>query len=121
MLKSLRLGSVFALAIAMIATAFTATHVEAASPPKAGAVGGVVLAGERGSAAPVADAGVQLVLGDKVIARTKTDAKGQFRFVDIRPGAYIVRAAKQEVGAGRDAAPVRPGSVVRTRIVLKKP
>lgn len=121
MLHSLRLGSIFALAIALVATVFSATGVEAASPPKAGGVAGVVLTGERGNAVPVADASVQLVRGDTVVARTRTNEKGQFRFVEIRPGAYIVRAAKQDVGAGRDAAPVRPDSVARTRIVLKKP
>jgi hypothetical protein len=62
-------------------------------PPATGAIAGRVSEGALGQP----DLGVQLVGPDgKEKAKTKTDAKGGYRFNGLAPGAYKVVAAKIE-------------------------
>ena len=123
MSKSIRLGSLLAFVLALLTTAMTGTTAVAGpnDPPKPGRVVGIVVTGEAGSPTRVADANVVVIVNDKVFARTKTNEKGEFSFNRGPPGRQEVRAETKDVGAGKDASPVKPTETTRTRIILRKP
>ena len=83
--------------------------------PRGGAIGGVVVAERQ----RIAGAFVRLIDDERnVVARTTSGRHGFFRFGHVRPGRYLVVAAKRGVGTGRARAGVRPGQVTRVRVVL---
>ncbi|MBX3380185.1 MAG: carboxypeptidase regulatory-like domain-containing protein [Phycisphaeraceae bacterium] len=64
---------------------------------------------------------VVLVRDQHVVDRTVTNRDGKFTLPNIRPGRFVIAAEKRGVGAGREAANVKPGETARVQIELKKP
>lgn len=103
--------------IALSLTAGLAVSTAVAGPDRhAAAVGGRVL---DGNGDLVGDAAVRLVNADgEVVARTMTDDRGIFIFRHVRPGRYVIQAAKPDVGRGAVRVGLRPGETERVRIQL---
>lgn len=87
--------------------------------PRPSRIVGVVFNSEH---RPVAGAQVVLVtpMGE-VVRRTETNAEGRYVFEPVRPGAWMVRARKADVGAGQARTFVRPGETVRVPVLLRAP
>ncbi len=127
-MKFAKIGAIVALGLgtALMATAIagpgpTGPRPDGPRHPLPGGIaGGVFARGDDGRAAPVGDAIVTLGqnASDRPTARTRTNDRGQFRFEDVRPGRYIVRAAKDGVGRGQAATTVRPRTISHVRILL---
>ena len=68
---------------------------------------------------PVVDAAVSLEQGEKVLARARTDANGAFRFADVVPGAYKVKAERAGTPATVKELTVPSGlATIRLPIVI---
>lgn len=113
-----RLGLMIAVILAAIGFTFTQT-VQADPAPRTGGILGAVMA--RGSNGPVGvpGAAVQLLTENgRVVAQTRSGEGGRFTFRDIRPGRYVVVAAKPDVGRGRSPVAVTAGQIARVRVGL---
>lgn len=84
-------------------------------PPQAGAVAGIVVSANG----PVADANVTIALNGVIVARATSGRDGSFSFPNLRPGTYLVQAARREVGAGRAEAVVTAGQTTSIRVRLQ--
>lgn len=68
---------------------------------------------------PIANAAVSLEQRDKVLARTQTDAQGTFKFGDVVPGAYKVKAERAGLPAAVKELTVPANvSTIRLPIVI---
>lgn len=88
------------------------------SAAQAGAMAGMVVAGDR--VVPGAQVRVFSVY-HVLVRRGETNAEGHFGFRQFRPGPYIVFAAKREVGVGRAPVRIVSGEVARVRVELHQP
>ena len=83
-------------------------------------IGGTVVTFDRSTdrPVPVAGARVELVTRDGTVVQTvRSNDEGHFRFDRTRPGHYIVRAAKPDVGRGMVRLNALPGrNLVRVPI-----
>lgn len=108
--------------IALVVAAFTllvpASLAEVApeAQPMPARIGGVV---SDANGDPVEGAFVQLInrRGD-VVRRARTDENGIYAFT-VRPGRYIVRAAKRDIGRDRARVGVRGGGTARVPLTLE--
>jgi hypothetical protein len=87
-------------------------------PP--GVLEGIVVARTPAGIVPVPEAEVRVFAGrsQEPVARGFTGRDGTFRFTDLRPGAYRVVAAKEEVGMGQAGARLTEKSGARVRVLL---
>ena len=94
-----------------------ASSAEANDRHKPGAVGGSVV--DR-AGNPVAGAHVVLSHNGRTVREGRTDRAGHFKFERVRPGHYVVKAAKRGVGRDRERVRVRSGEATRVRLQLHK-
>ncbi len=108
-----------AIALSALFTLATPVSTQAANDPArfAGIIGVVVNAdGDR-----VASAVVALVNRDgEVVRRTRTNDRGFFHIAHVRPGRYVVRAAKRGQGAGHQGAAVLPHHITEVRVQISQ-
>lgn len=84
-------------------------------PPPAGSIAGGVFS----AAGPTDGATVNLIRDGQVVATATTNAEGRFGFRTVRPGRYVIEAAKRGVGRGRAEVEVVSGQTTNTRIELR--
>jgi len=117
MLKSML--SVLAIVAFIGAMLFTATPAKA-TLEGSGIIGVVFVATDDGRR-PVPDAQVLLKTPDgTIVARTTTSEHGRFAFRQVRPGRYIVEAAKRGVGQGAAHVAVEHDAIARVHIRLER-
>ena len=106
--------AMLAFALALLVPASITQADPEAMPAR---IGGVVT-DANGDA--VEGAVVQLVAdGGRLIRSTRTDERGLYVFRGVRPGAYVVRGFKRDVGRDRDRVRVRSGDTARVPLSLE--
>jgi protocatechuate 3,4-dioxygenase beta subunit len=89
--------------------------IELRQPPQVGTLNGFTV----NAAGAVAEANVSISLGGVVVARAVSGRDGSFSFPNLRPGHYVIEAAKRGVGAGRAEADVTAGGTTSIRVALR--
>jgi hypothetical protein len=121
MSRVLRFWPLVSMIVMALAVGFSApAKADPPPPPAPGAIAGIVSHAD----APVGDAVVVLKRVDRlgrtqVVARTRSNEAGRYDFARVRPGRYVVEAAKRGVGRGAARAAVVSGETTRAPIVLR--
>lgn len=107
------------LLVALVAVVAIPTRGVLAQEHRPGKIAGLVL--NAADEKPVAGAAVR-VFGPRglIAARTFSQRDGRFVVGPLRPGHYLVVAAKREVGRGEARVEVKEGEVTRAVIKLAR-
>jgi hypothetical protein len=63
-----------------------------------------------------------VLLSEKLITSVKTDKQGKFKFSDVKPGSYLLRASRKNAGFIYQDVEVKPGQTTDLgTIKLAKP
>ncbi|MCC6425216.1 MAG: carboxypeptidase regulatory-like domain-containing protein [Phycisphaerales bacterium] len=114
---TLAVWSLIAIVCALALAAF-APQAQAGDERAPAVIAGLV-SNPAGTA--IAGAEVRLVNAEgKVVKVTRTGPRGHFEFAPIKPGRYLVQAAKADVGKGQEKVIAPGGEVTRVKITLRK-